>query len=125
MGVLTGIVKRRGTDHRFSWSVTPARWLWPVLRAVENARDFNRLSCDREDNNVRQRRKHEFPPSLHAATGSAKMRIVLQSGAAIIDGACDSGGGAGVVALDTLANALQILRRGQRPTDFHQGCSKR
>jgi hypothetical protein len=83
--------------------------------------DFNGVFRDLIDRDVRQRRKHEFPPSLDAATGSAKMRKVLQAGACLIDGSGNLGGGFGVVAFDPLANALEILRREHRPTDFHQG----
>src|ERR1035441_1296370 len=46
LGILDGIVDLRGRDHRCWWSDTPPRWLRPVSRAVENARDFNGLSCD-------------------------------------------------------------------------------
>jgi hypothetical protein len=47
------------------------------------------------------------------------MGKILQSGASIIDGSRNPAGGIRIVALDAITNALQILSRRQRPTDFH------
>src|ERR1039458_6430935 len=60
--------------------------LRPILRAVEDAHDFNSLIRYLIDGDVRQGWKREFPSSGHAAAGSAQMGKVLQAGAAVIDG---------------------------------------
>src|ERR1035441_878342 len=104
---------------------SPPGALRPVLCAVEDAHDFNGLIRDLIDGDVRQGWKRELPSSGHAAAGSANMGKVLQAGAAVIDGSGNPSGRFRVVGLYPFANALQILRGGQRPTDFHQGCRNR
>jgi hypothetical protein len=92
---------------------------------VINTGDFDGVRRDLADGYVRQGREYEFATAGQAAAGSPKIGKVFQSGASLIDGSGNSTGRFRIIALDPLANALQIFRRGQRPTEFHQGCRNR
>src|SRR5579859_2980051 len=80
--------------------------LRPTLRTVEDARDFNRVFGHLIDGDIWQGRKHNLPPSRHAAAGSSKLGKILQAGASIIDGSGNPPGSFRVVALYPFANPL-------------------
>jgi hypothetical protein len=81
--------------------------------------NFHGVLRDLIDHDVRQRRKGQLPPSGHAAASSPKVGKVLQAGATVINGPGDAAGSFRIVAVDALANALQVIRRGHRPTNLH------
>ena len=80
--------------------------LRPVLRTVENARNFNHARLDLIDNDVRQRRECKFTPSGHAAAGSSKIGKILQSGALVIDRSGNAAARFGIVPFNPFADVL-------------------
>jgi len=95
--------------------------LRPVLRAMENARDFDGVFRHLIDDDVRQRWEQQLPPAANAAAGSPKVGMLSQPGASVKYGSGNAAGRFRVITLDAVTNALQVLGGWQRPADFHQG----
>ena len=90
--------------------------LRPILRTVEDARNFNRVRGDPINGKVGQWRERQFSPPGHPAE-SATVGEFLQTGAPVIDRSRNSPGRIWIVALYSFADTLQVFRCRQRPTN--------
>jgi hypothetical protein len=68
---------------------------------------------------VRERRKHEFPPSLNSPAAPT-VREVLERCATVINRLDNPSCGRWLVLPDALKNTVKILQRAARPPDLHQ-----
>lgn len=112
----TGLALR--TVRKLDWA------LRPILRSMEDARDFYRLLCDLIDDDVGQRSENQFASAWHANAGASHVEKLAQDCASFIDRSGDAARGFGTVAIKVLADALQILSGWQRPSEC-QNCKNR
>ena len=93
-------------DKTGTWGVTKSR---PVLRRVENPRDFNGVLFNLIHRDIGQRGEGQFAPPVHAPTLSPQVGKIPQMAATVVDGLGYARGSFRVVTFDALANALEVF----------------
>jgi hypothetical protein len=81
----------------------------PILRPVENTRNFDRVFCHPIHGDVRQWRKGKLAPLAYASAAAAHVGKILELAATLIDDFGNAPRGFGIVLLDPRANAPQGL----------------
>ncbi len=93
--------------------------LRPVLGRVTDAHDFEGLLFDPINDNIGQRREHQFASAFHSAISPA-IGEISQTSDSIVEGFCDSASCGWVVLKDILNDAFEIICSFNRPANLHQ-----